>query len=285
MAMEEQAVTLLETFAQFVAANGRQFVIASAVGAALEVLLPGERHSLKSRFKGALYIAVFICIGMWMGMLATSGLGKLHIGPLLNIDLSAIQHSGNVAVRILGFAALPLAGIFIGDFFYYWFHRMQHAVPALWRFHRVHHSIRELNAINNFNHISEDFLRAIFVVLPSVILLRVEMQQIFLLSAYVAVIGQVSHANTRARFWPLGYFLVEPAYHRLHHSLEARHIDKNFASILPFLDVVFGTAYFPKRGEHPKTGLDELPEPDTLKEYLLPPPVRQFRGVSRDFKS
>jgi sterol desaturase/sphingolipid hydroxylase (fatty acid hydroxylase superfamily) len=69
----------------------------------------------------------------------------------------------------------------------------------------------------------------------------------------------------------LRYVFVEPRYHRVHHSLETRHWDKNFASLFPFWDIIFGTAYFPARSEYPKTGLLDASEPPSIARYLSMP--------------
>jgi sterol desaturase/sphingolipid hydroxylase (fatty acid hydroxylase superfamily) len=58
-------------------------------------------------------------------------------------------------VLLLGFTVIPLLAAFVSDLFYYWFHRAQHALGLLWRFHAVHHSIEELNCFNEWHHVSE----------------------------------------------------------------------------------------------------------------------------------
>lgn len=59
--------------------------------------------------------------------------------------------------------------------------------------------------------------------------------------------------------------------HRIHHSREERHINHNFATRTPIWDVLFGTAYFPRRDEWPAVGLMDTDEPRTLRDYLLLP--------------
>ena len=49
-------------------------------------------------------------------------------------------------------------------------------------------------------------------------------------------------------------FFVGPQYHRMHHSLQTQHLDKNFALFFPLRDIFFGTYYRPKKGEFPSTG-------------------------------
>ncbi len=49
--------------------------------------------------------------------------------------------------------------------------------------------------------------------------------------------------------------IVGPQWHRLHHSIEPQHADRNFAAFFPIFDIVFGTYSKPQSGEYPATGL------------------------------
>jgi sterol desaturase/sphingolipid hydroxylase (fatty acid hydroxylase superfamily) len=77
------------------------------------------------------------------------------------------------------------------------------------------------------------------------------------------------HANTRISFGPLDYVLASPRFHRVHHSLAENHHDKNFASFFPFLDLLFGTAYFPRSDEMIRTGVSDKRESLTVRQYLF----------------
>jgi sterol desaturase/sphingolipid hydroxylase (fatty acid hydroxylase superfamily) len=67
----------------------------------------------------------------------------------------------------------------------------------------------------------------------------------------------------------LTYVLAGPRFHRVHHSLASKHRDKNFASFFPVLDLLFGTAYFPRQHETITTGLADKREPRTVAQYLI----------------
>ena len=84
------------------------------------------------------------------------------------------------------------------------------------------------------------------------------------------VATQITHANTRIGFGPFRYILSEPMYHRIHHSVERKHWDKNFAFKFPVWDMLFGTAHFPETDEFPRTGLDYMREPRSVGQYLFP---------------
>ena len=58
--------------------------------------------------------------------------------------------------------------------------------------------------------------------------------------------GFMIHANVRWRFGPLEWLVSTPAFHHWHHTL-AQPRDRNYASMLPFIDRIFGTHYLPKQ--------------------------------------
>ena len=210
-----------------------------------------------------------------------SGNGQLHLAgrgdhagrgdrPLLHLDLTTAPASGNWAWSFLGYAVFPFLSFLVFDLAYYFFHRLQHSVPFLWRFHAVHHSIEELNVFNNYHHVSEEFFCIPLITIPLNLLIGGSVPQTTVIVAIMLVETQLTHANTRIGFGPLRYILSEPMYHRIHHSVERRHWDKNFAFNFPVWDVLFGTAHFPEADEFPQTGLDYMPEPKAIGQYLFP---------------
>jgi sterol desaturase/sphingolipid hydroxylase (fatty acid hydroxylase superfamily) len=93
------------------------------------------------------------------------------------------------------------------------------------------------------------------------------------------------HANIRTSWGPLTRIITGPRYHRVHHSIDLRHRDKNFATFLPLWDIVFGTYYDPDEREPPRTGVSGEPNDPDLRQILFGPqlPVlRRYRpAVSR----
>jgi sterol desaturase/sphingolipid hydroxylase (fatty acid hydroxylase superfamily) len=79
------------------------------------------------------------------------------------------------------------------------------------------------------------------------------------------------HSSVRLNFGPLRYLLCDNRFHRIHHSREEQHRDRNFGTVSPVWDMLFGTAWFPRRAEWPAVGLDETREPQTVSAYLLAP--------------
>jgi sterol desaturase/sphingolipid hydroxylase (fatty acid hydroxylase superfamily) len=233
--------------------SGLLAVIAWAILTPLELVLPRERHSLISRLRGATYAIIQIAFAGAVAVTFALGWRALHLPPLLK--------GANPALSI------P-ASLLIGDFLYYWCHRAQHR--WFWRLHAVHHSIRELNAINSYHHITEELVRLPLIALPMAVIFGAgRLPEFTALGIVSALAGFFIHSPTRFHLGWLRYVIGDNRYHRIHHSLEPRHFGKNFAAFFPIWDVVFGTAYFPERDEWPATGLADQAEPATLGAYLL----------------
>lgn len=154
-------------------------------------------------------------------------------------------------------AALALVLFFFAyDFFYYWFHRGQHALPVLWEQHKLHHSEESLNATTAMrHHWLEEILRIGFIGLPMAMLLDLAPVTAGWLAAVLVYWPYFIHANVRLPLGGLTRVVVGPQAHRIHHSLEASHRDRNFAAVFPLWDILFGTFCAPGRAEYPRTGL------------------------------
>lgn len=159
-----------------------------------------------------------------------------------------------------------LAAALGADFIFYWFHRFQHRY--LWRFHSVHHSIEDLSAIGSYHHWSEPawqlFLTALPLALFDIQVVGQAAWLAFILRAWPSFI----HSSTKLNCGPLRHVIVDNRFHRIHHSREAHHFDRNFGALTPLWDWLFGTVYWPARGEWPEVGLNGKPEPATLREWL-----------------
>ncbi len=77
--------------------------------------------------------------------------------------------------------------------------------------------------------------------------------------------------NSKISLGPLRYVFSDNYFHRIHHSIEEKHHNKNFSAFFPFWDIVFRSAYFPKKDEFPEVGLQDEKQPATIKEYLFFP--------------
>ncbi|WP_395374907.1 sterol desaturase family protein [Marinicella sp. W31] len=177
--------------------------------------------------------------------------------------------------------------LFIFDFFYYWFHRLQHESRYLWQQHELHHSERSLNVTTGGrHHWMEDSMRIFVILIPMSFLIRLDAEKVGLIWATFMLWGYFIHLNIRLDMKFLTPVFGGPQYHRIHHSREGKHWNKNYAAFFPIYDIVFGSYYRPGKGEYPKTGLLGKGENmNYLSTALFSPFVNWYRMLKRGFKS
>lgn len=273
----------LSLFWQLLLLSGPAALIAVSGLTLLEYLFPGpDRNSVNSRLRGVLLRFAVLVVGVLVQMLFIKALELYPTAPLLRVHVAHWLQSESMVVRVAGWGGLYLASMLFIEFWMYWFHRLQHMIPFLWGFHRVHHSIRELNALNSTDHLSDPIFGTPFAVLPAVFILGFDAGPWpYALTLLATFHGFYVHSSTRLNFGPFRYFVVDARHHRIHHSLDPAHFDKNFSGRMPFWDIVFGTVHFPKRDEKVAVGLSDLPAPD-FKAFVAVPrhPKLQAEAIS-----
>jgi sterol desaturase/sphingolipid hydroxylase (fatty acid hydroxylase superfamily) len=130
------------------------------------------------------------------------------------------------------------------DLWTYLWHRANHRLPLLWRFHRMHHSDEQMDVTTATRfHLGEITLSTL-VRLPLVLLLGLSPATILMYDAVLLAVTQFHHANVgvgEALDRGLRYAIVTPNMHRVHHSMVRAETDSNYASILSIWDRVFRT--------------------------------------------
>jgi lathosterol oxidase len=153
-----------------------------------------------------------------------------------------------------------LAIMLLADLVEYAVHRAYHSVPALWRFHAVHHSSRDLDWLAASRiHIVEALSMRALTYLP-IYVLGFSAPAIFAYLAFVSFHAIFIHANINWRFLWLDGWFVTPRYHHWHHADEIEAYDKNFALHFPLWDRLFGTYYLPAERWPAAYGVRDFPE-------------------------
>jgi sterol desaturase/sphingolipid hydroxylase (fatty acid hydroxylase superfamily) len=150
-----------------------------------------------------------------------------------------------------------LFAFFITDLSQYWTHRFFHTHHFLWRFHSIHHSTENMDWLaGSRTHFIDIFVTRSMAFVP----LYVFGFSTITFNVYVifmAIHAVLIHSNTRINFGVIKYIFATPQYHHWHHCKDPNHYGKNFATIFPFIDKMFGTYYLPKNQWPADTGLLE----------------------------
>ena len=143
--------------------------------------------------------------------------------------------------------ALQFACILVlTDLTQYWVHRLFHAIPALWRFHAIHHSVENLDWLAGSRlHLVDVAITRGLTYVPIYVLGFAE-APLFAYVAFVSIQATFIHSNVRFKFGPLRWLMATPQFHHWHHGAQREAFDKNFAVHLPILDWLFGTFMLPK---------------------------------------
>ncbi len=199
---------------------------------------------------------------LFLGLLNALALGSLA-APLITQMALRAEEAGFGLLRLfpLSPVAATIGAIFLFDGWMYLWHRANHQLHFLWRFHRVHHSDAEMDATSAVRfHTGEIFLSSALR-LAMIPLLGIAPWQLLLYESLMLPIILFHHSNVKlpARLdrW-LRIVIVSPALHRVHHSRARIETDSNYATIFSFWDRISGTFRLRNNGQPVDFGLDEF---------------------------
>lgn len=177
----------------------------------------------------------------------------LTLGTALHIDaMTALGLDYRLIAGIhplIQFAALVLAVTFCN----YWTHRLLHS-PWFFEIHKVHHSAEHYGVLLPFRaHPLDHYIARIYMT-ASLSLLGIDTAVLIAWMGTNAFYQSMVHSKLDWPRW-VGYFVITPAMHRIHHSTEPRHFNKNL-SILTIWDKLFDTYHEPETV--PGYGLDGI---------------------------
>ena len=243
------------------------------VGLLVERLAPAERgQSLRH-------------LGLDLGYGAVATVIVTLLNPALGaIGIAVVNACGGGLIQLAdgGWGLVPSAIAFVVamDLMEYVFHRAQHAIPFLWSMHSLHHSEPALNVTTTTRAFwLEAGIKAVFVY-PVVGILFHATPAVYAIYGLCQFYHFVNHMNLKVHFGRWWVVLNGPQFHRIHHSVEPKHFDRNFAAFFPIFDLLFGTHHRPMPGEFPATGLDTRAVPRNLMEATIWP-LRHLRSRRR----
>lgn len=232
-------------------------LLIAALVTATEFVAAVERPSWRTRLKGFTFVSV--------GWFAATAPLTAFLVLFDVLGVKPIYTFPSLTSEALGI----VAALLFSDFLNYWSHRFLHRFA--WPIHAVHHSVTELCAANNYAHFTERVIKSALFALPLSLVTFKFPETPYAIAFWRAGMEFWIHSPTSAHLGPLSWILVDNRWHRIHHSLEAQHIDKNFGILFSFWDRMFGTAWVPAKGEWPKVGVAGTPPPRNVLDYLLMP--------------
>lgn len=201
-----------------------------------EAVAAGLRAATEIRVNLALYFFDALCVAPLIALLieavqrTVSGLGLILVPP---------ERWESVGTWGTAFGA-----VFLGDFFSYWRHRLEHT-RLLWPAHAIHHSDTEMTWLTlwRFHPINRATTGIIDIACLS--LMGFPQWSIAVVFAIRHYYGQFIHADVPWTYGPLRFLLVSPVMHRWHHSRDVVGSGSNFATVFSVFDQAFGTYQMP----------------------------------------
>jgi len=135
------------------------------------------------------------------------------------------------------------------DFVQWFTHTLLHKYSFFWKFHKVHHSVKEMGFAAHLRyHWMENILYKPLKTFGVMILFGFEPEQAYIVHFFAISIGHFNHANIKITWGPLKYILNNPVMHLYHHAydLPEGKFGVNFGISLSLWDYIFKTDYIPE---------------------------------------
>ena len=169
---------------------------------------------------------------------------------------------------------LILLSVVILDFAIYLQHVMVHAVPVLWRLHRMHHADLDFDVTTGARFHPIEIILSVAIKMAVIVLIGAPAVAVVIFEVLLNATAMFNHSNVAL---PVGLdrvlrlFVVTPDMHRVHHSVLPFETNSNFGFNLPWWDRLFGTYRAqPEKGhEAMDIGIDLFRNPGELHLHKM----------------
>jgi len=209
----------------------------------------------------------------WPANWFLTALNIVLLGAIPITALTVADYARDQGIGLFNTIAIPtwlafVGGILARSFSAWLVHLAMHKVPVLWRVHKVHHCDQEMDISTTVRFHPLEFAIQIPVTLGIVVLFGIPPVAILVFELLDAAIAVFSHANIRLA--PrlervMGWFIITPSMHRVHHSSDQPETDSNYGATLSVWDRLFGTLVHrePDRLSTMHIGLDDIDTRDS----------------------
>lgn len=259
-----------------------RFLAFSGVFAALvvwELLAPRRPQQLGRAIRWPSNLGVVVLDTVLARLLVpTTAIGLAVMSEARGWGLFQVLALPSWVVVPLAFLALDLA--------IYLQHVLFHAVPALWRLHRMHHADQEFDVTTGVRFHPIEILLSLGIKLGVVAALGTPAIAVLIFEVLLNATSMFNHSNIAMPLWldrVLRWIVVTPDMHRVHHSILVRETNSNFGFNLPWWDRLFGTYRDQPAAGHASmiVGIRQFREPGEQRlDRMLTQP---FRDDARDY--
>ncbi|MDH5368721.1 MAG: sterol desaturase family protein [Gammaproteobacteria bacterium] len=176
--------------------------------------------------------------------------------PMAAVGVASLAHQqgwGLFNYVETSFWVAVLASVIIMDFVIYIQHVMVHAIPVLWRLHRVHHADLDYDVTTGARFHTIEIILSMLIKFATILLLGPPVVAVIVFEVILNATAMFNHGNIslpKSLDKYLRLFLVTPDMHRVHHSVEDDEANSNFGFSLPWWDRLFGTYRDQPRAGH-----------------------------------
>ena len=175
----------------------------------------------------------------------------------------------------LPFTLAVVLSVVVMDFIIYLQHVLVHAIPVLWRLHRVHHADLDYDVTTGARFHTLEIILSMLIKFATILVLGPPVVAVVIFEVILNAMAMFNHSNVRL---PLGLdrivrlFVVTPDMHRVHHSVEDNEANSNFGFNLAIWDRLCGTYIAQPREGHEKMTIG-------IHGYRDPKQVNQLPGM------
>jgi len=245
-----------------------------AVMAAWEILAPRRRQKLGRGTRWPSNIGIVVLDTVLVRLVfPTTAVGLTLLAETRGWGLFRVLDLPAWANVLLAVAALDLV--------IYLQHVLFHAVPVLWRLHRMHHADLEIDVTTGARFHPIEILLSMGLKLGVVAALGAPAVAVLAFELLLNATSMFNHSNVRMPGWLdrcLRWIVVTPDMHRVHHSIVVRETNSNFGFNLPWWDRLFGTYRAQPAAGHEAMiiGIEQFREPAEQRlDRMLTQPFRE----------
>ena len=235
-----------------------------------ERVRPAVDHPLLVRFRGASAAA-------WRRVARNTGLFGINliISPVIVVPITLWAEQFTIGLRpawLSGWTGVAV-DLIVLDFWIYWWHRANHEIPILWRFHQVHHFDELLDSTTAVRfHFGEVVLSAL-VRAVVIIALDIPLSSVLVFEALVLMSAIFHHSD--ARLSPrleqtLARVIITPSIHWVHHHAVRADTDSNYGTIFSFWDPLFRSRSATRRWTTMPIGVEGRRDRPLLRLIVTP---------------